>query len=238
MPRAKTITSILGAIMGLLALGACVDPGSENSTNSQALINTAYTEAAQTIAANLTALPTSTGTSSPIPQDSPTAIQLPTDTPEFDQSQTPEITSTQGTIILPSPTFASVPLIAGKPCGRAVLVKDVTAPDGAKMSPGENFVKTWRFTNTGSCTWNRDYHLLFVGGDQIGAGLNKKLVDLVPKEIGNGISVNISINMKAPDQAGVYTGYWMLRSDDGEVFGVGSLGTEVFWVQIRVVFED
>jgi hypothetical protein len=42
-------------------------------------------------------------------------------------------------------------------CDDAVWVADVTVPDGTQMTPGQDFVKTWKIRNTGSCTWGTGY---------------------------------------------------------------------------------
>ncbi len=34
---------------------------------------------------------------------------------------------------------------------------DVTIPDGAPVTPGQEFVKTWKIKNTGICTWDEGY---------------------------------------------------------------------------------
>src|SRR5688572_24073099 len=48
----------------------------------------------------------------------------------------------------------------------AVFVEDVTVPDNTRIEAGEEFTKTWKLQNTGSCTWT-DYTIAFVSGDQM-----------------------------------------------------------------------
>jgi hypothetical protein len=43
--------------------------------------------------------------------------------------------------------------------------------------------------------------------------------------------------MVAPEQEGEYTGFWVMRNDEGEVFGSGPDKTEPVWVSIIVVEE-
>src|SRR5919106_856094 len=50
----------------------------------------------------------------------------------------------------------------------AVFVEDVTVPDNTRIEAGEEFTKTWKLQNTGSCTW-ADYTIAFVSGDEMDA---------------------------------------------------------------------
>jgi hypothetical protein len=40
--------------------------------------------------------------------------------------------------------------------------------------------------------------------------------------------------LKAPDAAGTYRGFWMLKNADGALFGIGANGDGDFWVDIKV----
>ena len=52
--------------------------------------------------------------------------------------------------------------------------------------------------------------------------------------IPNGGKLEISVSMEAPDSVGRQRSIWMLRDDNGQLFGVGALGDEIFWVEIIV----
>jgi len=45
-------------------------------------------------------------------------------------------------------------------CDAASFVRDVTVPDGTKMEPGDDFTKTWRLLNAGTCSWTTAYRLV------------------------------------------------------------------------------
>lgn len=47
--------------------------------------------------------------------------------------------------------------------------------------------------------------------------------------------VDISVNMKAPDQPREYESFWKLQNPQGVIFGLGSNGDKSFWVKIKVV---
>ncbi|MCX7976728.1 MAG: NBR1-Ig-like domain-containing protein [Bellilinea sp.] len=129
----------------------------------------------------------------------------------------------------PSTTFT--PAESVKPCERAEFVSDVSVPDGSQFSPGQTFIKTWRLKNTGSCTWTTSYRVVFESGNVLGAPPSFNLPVSVPPDA----LVDISVNMKAPDQPREYESYWKLQNPQGVIFGLGSNGDKSFWVKIKVV---
>jgi hypothetical protein len=93
-------------------------------------------------------------------------------------------------------------------------VADVTIPDGAVMSPGAGFVKTWKVKNSGTCDWEAGFQLIFVGGAQM-SGPASVLLPAVPA----GGQADISVNLMAPTAYGTHKGTWRIRAGDGTVFG-------------------
>jgi len=130
---------------------------------------------------------------------------------------------------LPGTVFAPSPAAAAS-CDVAQFVADVTIPDGTTLAPGTTFVKTWRLKNIGSCTWTTSYSAVFTGGDQLGA----PAVVPLPTSVAPGATVDISVNMTSPTGNGHYRGNWKLRNASGGLFGVGTSGAYVFWVDINV----
>lgn len=127
----------------------------------------------------------------------------------------------------PKPTATPIP----QPCNAVKFVSDVNIPDGTTFGPNTEFTKTWRLENTGTCNWSSDYDLIFVDGSRMEA---RKAIEL-PGRVKPGERVDLSVSMTSPDEAGDYRGFWMLRSEDGEVFGLGSAANKAFWVSITVV---
>jgi hypothetical protein len=109
----------------------------------------------------------------------------------------------------------------------ATFIQDVTYPDGTLVSPGESFTKTWRVKNVGTCTWNADYQLVFVGGDAMGGPASQQLTGV---HIPPGQTLDISINLIAPASPGAHTGYWKLCAPNGDVFGLTN-GNPI-WVEV------
>jgi hypothetical protein len=96
----------------------------------------------------------------------------------------------------------------------AAYVADVTVPDDTEMDPNESFNKTWRLRNSGTCNWNADYSLVFVGGDQMDAPASIS----VPATAA-GATVDVTVPMTAPSDPGSYRSNWRMQSDEGTVFG-------------------
>ncbi|MBN1668829.1 MAG: hypothetical protein JW862_17185, partial [Anaerolineales bacterium] len=56
-----------------------------------------------------------------------------------------------------------------------------------------------------------------------------------PGSVPPGETIDLSVNLIAPLTSGSYRGYWMLRSADGKLFGLGDKADKAFWVDILVV---
>jgi uncharacterized protein YkwD len=117
------------------------------------------------------------------------------------------------------------------PCDLAQFVTDVTIPDGSSLTPGFTFTKTWRLINAGDCTWTTAFKLVYASGDLMGA------VGPVPfsKDVTTGETVDISVDLTAPQKPGSYQGYWMLKNAQDQVFGIGPNADGVLWVKIVVL---
>ena len=116
-------------------------------------------------------------------------------------------------------------------CNWAQFIADVTIPDGTNFNPGTAFKKTWRIKNIGTCTWNSsDVSLIFDSGERMGAPASLAL----PTNVGPGQTVDITVDMTAPSNAGHFFGYWKFKSNSGGPFGIGSTANKTFWVEIYV----
>jgi hypothetical protein len=158
-------------------------------------------------------------------------VDLPTEETPPPAPTTPAPATPTNTTAAPTVTNTPIPTETEIPCNRATFIQDVTIPDGTDLDPGESFTKTWRLRNSGSCTWNTDYELLFKDGDAMNGPASKDLTGSVSP----GETVDISVDLKAPNSEGDYKGFWWLRSDAGIVFGVGNTGEVPFYVEIEVV---
>jgi hypothetical protein len=132
-------------------------------------------------------------------------------------------TNTPAPIVNPTATATSLP------CDAAGFVDDVTIPDDTSFAPGTTFTKTWRIKNTGSCTWTSSYALVFDSGTSMNAPASIALTG----NVAPGQTVDLSVDLKAPDTANTYKGNWKLRNASGVIFGIGN-DNKPFWVQIKV----
>lgn len=116
-------------------------------------------------------------------------------------------------------------------CTRSIgFEKDLTVPDDTVFSPGEEFVKSWRLRNTGTCPWIEGYSFVFVNGDQMGSPESLPL----PKVVAPGQTVDISVTLTAPEETGEYLGRWQMRDANGDLFGVGGFIEETIYTRIVV----
>jgi hypothetical protein len=142
-----------------------------------------------------------------------------------------------GTLSISSPsatpfyTYTAVPpMQTVSLCDAASFVSDVTYPDGSNVTLGSAFTKTWRIKNSGTCTWSTAYSLVFVSGERFGASASVSL----PNNVAPGQTVDLSVNLTAPNNNGRYRGDWKLRNASGVLFGVGSSASSNFYVDVNV----
>lgn len=175
--------------------------------------------------------PTSFPTQSPEPvftESLPTSARTEGTEMTFDLEPTAMVPA-QSTA--PTATAPAIPVLEEAGCkNQAEFIQDLSIPDGTDMSPHEQFVKSWRLRNTGTCTWSGEYAFVFTDGDQIGAYDASPL----PETVQPGETVDLSIAMTAPGFPGTYQGYWLLQDELGNTFGIGPESLSPFWVQIDV----
>ena len=175
------------------------------------------TQAYETISAQMTTLAAEQTASPAVAQAMPTVI-----------NQTPQPIVT----IAPGATKPVVSAVPTEVCDRVVPGSplDVTIPDDSVITSGSEFTKTWRLQNGGSCTWTKDYRLVWVSGDSLGASQFYPL----PEVVLPGKTIDISIDFTAPTETGTIQSNWMLQNNSGIYFGIGPTGKSPFWVRILV----
>ncbi len=131
------------------------------------------------------------------------------------------------TYSLLTPSSTPAPVVY---CDAAAFVKDVTISDGTTLGRNSDFTKTWRIRNIGTCTWSPSYALVFVNGDRLGAPNSVAL----PAYVYPGQTIDLAVDMTAPNKNGHYQGFWELRNAAGAYFGIGAQAQGAFWVDINV----
>jgi hypothetical protein len=149
-------------------------------------------------------------------------------------AQVKTVTAAPGKTTVPAtqqPTLADATQI---PCDQAAYVRDISVPDGTILLTGTTFVKTWEIKNTGSCSWDQAYAIVFGDeGDQMNGKLSQPLIS--SGSVAPGAKVNISVALTAPGNAGDYKGFWKLRNSNGNVFFGVNKG---IWVAIKTIKFD
>jgi hypothetical protein len=175
-------------IIAVLALSACGAKATPIPvpTATPVDISAIFTEAAQTVVAQLTE-------------------QAPTLTP------TPLFTNTP---TLP-PATEVTPTATVQQCEGLTFVEDVTIPDNTQMAVNQNFTKTWRVQNTGSCTWITTFYLGFAYGEQMAGQARVPLKSAVAA----GQTADLSVSLTVPNKTGKLTGVWSLFDDKGNTIG-------------------
>jgi len=209
-------TAALILFISLLAgIASCNLPSGSSETEGDLNVTQAYrtVEARLTQAVAQTPLATQTNTATSVSTASPTLI-----TPTLPATYTPNQPTNQS-----SPVSNCDLAAAGNPI-------DVTIPDDSQFQPGEAFTKVWRLQNAGTCTWDQSYALALFSGDGMGALSNIPLEGQVaPNE-----TVDVSVDLIAPEAPGTYQGNWKLKNESGEWFGIGPSGGSAFWVRVIV----
>jgi hypothetical protein len=202
-------------ILGI-GLTGCNYPGQATPTTQVDVLNTVAAQTfqvQQTILAQTEQATEETAATTPTPSATETEV---TTSPEPEQpTATATLTPTKTTEVR---------------CDQAAFVSE-TVKDGADLDPGESFTKTWTLENTGSCTWDADYDVVFVSGDAMDAPASQQLTN---GEIEPGETVTIALDLEAPLSAGTHRGEFKLRNADGVLFGIGE-NDGLFWVEIDVI---
>lgn len=138
-------------------------------------------------------------------------------TPSVTSTSTPNPATATPTLgaQMTSPTATKL-LSTGISGDNAAFGADITIPDGSLVLPGSTFVKTWSIVNTGTTTWNKNYQLMYIQGQQDAKGA---LFVKITEDVAPGASTNVSVTFTAPSAVGTYTSYWKMYSANGYSFG-------------------
>ncbi len=213
--------ALLALSLLTVLLSAC---GSSIATSTAVDANAVSTSLVGTLVASLfetrTALapspqPPSSDTPVPLPTLALPTVITPTSTyfyiaPTLGSSTPTPTPSVTGTIFTPTID----PTLLAHGCNNLVFVRDVTVPSGTKLKPGEDFGKTWKVANVGTCDWMYQYAIVLISGDAM-SGKTTKLGRVVTA----GHWGELTVEMGAPKSPGTYTAYWRLSDADGNPFG-------------------
>lgn len=225
--------------LGFLLISACSGSTPQNPTETVSA--QPETELAPSLTAESTAVQTPTVISEPTTVE-PTSAP-PTPTPTVELSPSPEITQEPINTATPeiTPTESPTNQVSegpsddetGESCTDiAAFYRDLSIPDETFFYQDTPFTKSWRLRNNGTCTWGTGYAVVFKSGDPLSAPLSNPL----PASIHPGETIDISLDMQAPNSGGKYFSRWELQNTSGKRFGVGINGADSFWAIINVGF--
>ena len=191
--RSPTFLLLMTILLAACAPATPIEPTAD--------VNAVRTSAANTVVAEFT-LTAAAFSPTPEPATETPTPELPTETPTITFATDP----TQ--IALGTP---------GELCDNMTYddaTIDVTIIDGTIMTPGQEFVKTWKIKNSGSCSWGEGYGLVFSYGERMDG-------QPVPFDVlvGVGDEIDVSVNFKAPTAIGEYTSAWQMANAAGVTFG-------------------
>lgn len=83
----------------------------------------------------------------------------------------------------------------------------------------------------GSCTWTTGYAVRFFYGAQMSA----PDIIYLKGNVNPGQTIDIAVDMIAPQSPGTHQGNWKLSNAAGQLFGIGPTGDAPFWVRIYVL---
>ncbi len=132
------------------------------------------------------------------------------------ETATPGVTGTVTTATATG-AFAQVTDASGTTialCDSLEFVADVNVPDDTDMSPGQDFLKTWRVRNAGSCPWGEGYELVYAGYANEMAGQAQPIAQVVQP----GQEVEVSVQFTAPEAIGEYLSAWQMSNPAGVTF--------------------
>jgi hypothetical protein len=175
------------------------------------------------VAPTATTLPTNTAIPLPtfaLPNGvtaSPAAASSALPTVSFNNTPT---TPLPGFTALPTAGGSTGPTVSlGDACNNSSFVSDVSVPDNTVLPPGQDFDKVWAVKNTGSCTWDDGYALVYIGGSSPNLDpYNFEFKDKNDFVVG-GATANLGLTLTTPCTPGDYQGSWRMRDDNGNYFG-------------------
>lgn len=200
----RHLKTLLIPLVALATILACA-PLAAATPQPEATLNALYTSAAQTLESMSTKGAYVTFTP-PSPVVTPTLAIA---------TVTPITLATYTNVPPPQPVTR---------CDAASFISDVTYPDGSVVAPGSSFTKIWRVRNSGTCTWNTSYDLVYVGGERF----SSPSAVSVPGTVAPGQTVDLAVDLISPTKSGNYIGYWKLRNSSGTIFGVGNGDASIY----------
>jgi len=197
------ITAILLALL-VVACGPSATPAEPTPDVAAVRTSAASTVVSQfTLTAAVFTPTSSLSTETPAPEATPTETQ----------PVAAQVTNAEGTSVSLCDSLSY-----------SVATVDVNIPDNTVLTPGQDFIKTWKVKNNGSCPWGAGYVLSYAGYANQMSGQFIALTEVIQP----GQEVEVSVQFSAPDAAGEYLSAWQMKNPQGITF------PEIIFVKILV----
>lgn len=209
MSSKKKMIGLALLLMSLLALGACT-PGADAEPTPDT--NMVYTQAAETVAAQLT-------------NQAPKEPTLDPNLIRTEAAQTVEAeiakkaTNTPIATLPPLGTLAPLPALASptpalpvSSAGNAAEWRGQWPADGSDITVTNDTDVQWTLKNIGTKTWTTEYQYRFYLGE---TQFHKYTSYKLPKQVLPGEEVTITVDMKSTMPKGNYYEMWVLTDENG-----------------------
>lgn len=215
----KIKNSFLPLVLVMMVMALVVGCGPKETPVPTVDVNELATNAASTIAAQITetalAMPTSTPepTYTPVSFTStPASVTIPTMSsgvtdPAAGVGTIPQVGQTVPTVpvAMPTATLGTT--------GNQAIYSDQNIKDGTVFKAGQTDDMVWYLTNTGTTTWTTDYSIRFYSGQNFAKAGNTRYK--LPQACPPQQTCPAIIDITAPAAAGEYSMAWVL-SDEGD----------------------
>ena len=217
---------ILVMITGIL-LSSCApqEPGQPTPDMNAILTAGVGTFAASIFQTQTAMVPPATVTPTVTPTATATPLSLLSPTASTASATQFILVAPQVTLVVATPTGPTPtpnPSTLGSGCNNLTFISDVSVPAGTVFQSEQQFTKSWKVQNTGTCDWVYRYHLVHISGDDVGGR--------DPVSLGKVIEpakwTTLTITLRAPRAPGTYTSTWRLADQSGTVFG-STLGVNI-----------
>jgi hypothetical protein len=152
-----------------------------------------------------------------------------------EETPEPEVTATQFTSTAPVAQVTNAEGTVVALCDKYSWdpeTVDVNVPDNTSVTPGQDFVKTWKIKNIGSCTWGEGYEMVFSYSSSPNDDALNGVAQPLTAAVAPQQEIEVSVQFTAPDLPGTYFSVWTLQNAAGIPFQGND--NKALYVQVQV----
>lgn len=164
------------------------------------------------------------------------AVNAPTEEAAEEETVEPAATATQFTSTAPAAQVTNAEGTVVALCDKYSWdpeTVDVNIPDNTSVSPGQEFIKTWKIKNIGTCTWGEGYEMVFSYSSSPTDDALNGVAQPLPAAVAPQQEVEVSVQFTAPDLPGTYFSVWTLQN----VAGIPFQGNDNKALYVQVVVQ-